>query len=137
MGQVWLSELECDGSEAELENCQRSQFGGHNCPHSKDASVICKLPLPDPVYPVRLYGSSVSYEGVVEVSLNGSVGEWLGVCGAQFKFFDAEVVCRQLGYPGVLRFYREDIFNISNSPVLIAELECVGDEYEVAECNIK
>ena len=89
------------------------------------------------MYPVRLYGSSVSYEGVVEVSLNKSVGEWLGVCGAEFDFFDAEVVCKQLGYPGVLRFYREDIFNISSSSILIAELGCVGDEHEVEECNIK
>lgn len=99
--------------------------------------MICKVPLPEPLYPVRLHGSSVSSEGVVEVRLNNSVNEWLSVCGAQFEFFDAEVVCRQLGYSGVLRFYREDIFGTSSSNILIAELGCVGDEYEVAECNVE
>ncbi|KAI6656892.1 hypothetical protein LOD99_16194 [Oopsacas minuta] len=136
IGQIWLSELRCDGSESELVNCPRSNFGPQNCLHSEDASVICQTPDPIDIIPVRLSGSDADHEGVVEVNLNKSVNEWASVCGDGFRYSDAEVVCRQLGYPGVLRFYREDIFHTTNSSVLITQLGCIGDEDQVANCGI-
>lgn len=45
----------------------------------------------------RLVGSNVSFEGRVEVYLNGS---WGTVCDDGFGMTDADVVCRSLGFPG-------------------------------------
>ena len=43
-GPIWLDDVQCDGNEAELSDCLRSDFGEHNCLHTEDAGVIC-LPL--------------------------------------------------------------------------------------------
>ena len=45
---------------------------------------------------VRLAGGLDSNEGRVEVCVEG---RWTGVCGYNWNYQDAFVVCRQLGYP--------------------------------------
>ena len=38
---IHLDELECNGTERRLADCQHSGVGNHNCFHSEDAGVIC------------------------------------------------------------------------------------------------
>ena len=38
---IWLDDVNCNGSESRLINCQHNQIGNHNCDHKKDAGVIC------------------------------------------------------------------------------------------------
>ena len=45
---------------------------------------------------VRLAGGLEHTEGRVEVCVQG---KWRGVCGTNWNYQDAFVVCRQLGYP--------------------------------------
>ena len=42
-GQIWLSYVDCGGSESFLDECLKSNYpwGRHNCDHSMDAGVVC------------------------------------------------------------------------------------------------
>jgi hypothetical protein len=40
-GRVWLSDVQCTGSEADISNCSMSWSSGVNCDHTNDAGVIC------------------------------------------------------------------------------------------------
>ena len=40
-GPIWYSNVQCSGSEANLDQCGHSGLGVHNCDHSRDAGVIC------------------------------------------------------------------------------------------------
>ena len=42
VGQIWLSNLRCLGTETTLANCPHSGFGVHNCDHFEDAGVRCQ-----------------------------------------------------------------------------------------------
>ena len=41
MGQIWLDEVDCDGTENNLFECSAERIGRHNCDHSEDAGVMC------------------------------------------------------------------------------------------------
>ena len=41
IGQIWLDEVSCAGTEDELLECVASTIGNHNCDHSRDAGVAC------------------------------------------------------------------------------------------------
>ena len=40
-GPIWLDDVNCNGNETDLFDCQQSQIGTSNCHHINDASVIC------------------------------------------------------------------------------------------------
>lgn len=40
-GQIWLSNVECAGSEARLVDCPADPPGQHSCSHSEDIGVTC------------------------------------------------------------------------------------------------
>ena len=61
----------------------------------------CLAPLSE--LAVRLVNGGVPSEGRVEVFHSN---QWGTVCGDSWGFEEAVVVCRQLGYPTALRFYR-------------------------------
>ena len=52
---------------------------------------------------IRLRGGKHRFEGIVEVEHNG---EWRGVCDHGWDKFAANVVCRMLGYPEAMRYYK-------------------------------
>ena len=52
---------------------------------------------------IRLRGGKHRFEGRVEVQRDG---EWRGVCDHGWNKHAANVVCRMLGFPGALRYFR-------------------------------
>ena len=43
-GQIWLSNLNCTGTESSIVNCSHSGWGSAYCNQSSDASVKCAAP---------------------------------------------------------------------------------------------
>ena len=54
---------------------------------------------------VRLTGGNTVNEGLVEVYCNG---QWGTVCGFYYRSYDADTICRQLGY------YNSSIYIFTN-----------------------
>ena len=40
-GRVWMSDVQCNGTEHDIMQCKFDPTGGVNCDHRRDASVIC------------------------------------------------------------------------------------------------
>ena len=114
---IWLDEVACTGSEQFLSKCPSNGWAVHDCSHYEDAGVICQgayhvtshvtayCVVLENSYsnPVRLVQGSSYSEGTVEVystTLNG----WGMVCDSLWGLSDATVVCRMLGFDGMLPY---------------------------------
>ena len=42
-GQIWLDDVNCDGTEWTIGNCLHSEWGSHNCSHEEDVGVNCTI----------------------------------------------------------------------------------------------
>ena len=40
-GRIWLDRVQCQGSEAQLNDCRANAIGIHSCTHGQDAGVMC------------------------------------------------------------------------------------------------
>jgi deleted-in-malignant-brain-tumors protein 1 len=91
IGQIWLSDVQCDGNETRLTDCTIPAFGTTNCSHAEDAGVSCPACTQGAI---RLRGGNIT-SGRVEICNNNI---WGTVCGNFWGSFDAQVACRQLGF---------------------------------------
>ena len=84
---------------------------------------------------VRLVGSSLPYEGRLEVFYFGA---WGTVCDDRFTVVDGAVACRQLGYnDGAEKTETTGLssrFTPGTGEILMDGLECKGSEKKLGEC---
>ena len=79
---------------------------------------------------VRLVDGRDSSEGRVEIRVNGT---WGTICDPNFSLYDAQVICRVLGYDRAERVNQSNGFGAGEHPPMFA-LECTGVEESVLDC---
>lgn len=118
-GKIWVDQLNCNGNEDSIFDCDMNELGDHDCDHKEDAGVECyrEIPKRPATMPVKLTcpydmecnsqatklgpdpGECVPtmhVEGVVEVYYNDS---WQLISAEGWDDADINVVCGELGYP--------------------------------------
>ena len=148
-GQIWLSNLNCTGTESSIINCSHNGWGSTYCNQNSDASVKCAAPkgnvsinscMYNLVYmicfivnvTIRLINGFTKYEGRVEVYYNG---EWGTVCDDEWDLNDSEAVCRQLGFGPAIAARRNAAYGQGSGTIWLDDLNCVGTELNIGYCS--
>jgi len=94
------------------------------------------VPYQPEVGEVRLVGGEAANEGRVEIFAQNSNGDrqWGTVCDDDWARVDADVVCRQLGYPGAERATTGASFGRGMGPIFVDNAGCTGDEARLLDC---
>uniref|UniRef100_A0A8C5FCU1 SRCR domain-containing protein n=1 Tax=Gadus morhua TaxID=8049 RepID=A0A8C5FCU1_GADMO len=128
-GPIGLEEVNCNGHESELTQCDLIGLWPHYCGHQEDAGVVCEA-----AHPVRLVNglSNNPCSGRVEILL---YGQWATVCDHGWDLVDAQVVCRQLGCGRVLFAAHGATFGPGQGPIGLDDVNCNGHESELTQCG--
>ncbi|XP_051778434.1 scavenger receptor cysteine-rich type 1 protein M130-like [Erpetoichthys calabaricus] len=87
-GPVWLDDVNCDGNESALWQCNMKKWGDHNCKHKEDVGIMCSE-----FKELRLVSNEFDCAGRPEVFYNGT---WGLICSNGMEGITASVICRQL-----------------------------------------
>ncbi|XP_030061126.1 soluble scavenger receptor cysteine-rich domain-containing protein SSC5D-like [Microcaecilia unicolor] len=84
--QIWLDNVNCNGSETLLADCMHDPWGETDCSHEEDAGVVCSMQ--------RLADGPHLCAGRVEVNHDN---EWGTVCDEDWDLQSAaQLLCRQM-----------------------------------------
>ncbi len=105
-------------------------------PIQSQGSMHCMQMTTLTVQGVRLVGGDVPSEGILQISVNNTYGT---VCRDSFDKAAAEVVCRQLGFPGPGFLYQPPDSAAAAAeaellPIWMDGLACSGAEEALQEC---
>ncbi|NP_001017658.1 galectin 3 binding protein, tandem duplicate 2 precursor [Danio rerio] len=82
---------------------------------------------------LRLVGG-LSSSGRVEVYHDG---QWGTVCDDGWDLAEAQVVCRQLGFPGAVSVVSGGQYGEGSGPIWLDDMMCKGSESILSECSFK
>nr|XP_054765124.1 deleted in malignant brain tumors 1 protein-like [Lytechinus pictus] len=129
---ILLDWVGCDGTEDNLAECAHRGISDWSyCGHTRDAGAICYSGANPNTVQVRLAGGLNDAEGRVEVLHDGS---WGTICDDRWELRDARVVCRMLGYDGVLGAPGSARFGPGSGRILLTSIGCDGTEDNLADC---
>ncbi|XP_041454015.1 egg peptide speract receptor-like [Lytechinus variegatus] len=80
---------------------------------------------------IRLIHGRTENEGSVEI-YHGT--RWGGVCDWWWHMRNANVTCRQLGFPGARNFYRRAYFGAHVTTFWVYKMNCMGNETRLENC---
>ena len=78
-------------------------------------------------------GGNLEREGIVEVRISGA-NNWGSVCAAGWDISDANILCRQLGYPSAEAAYTNSEFGASTGGPVMSNFRCSGSEEVLPDC---
>ena len=81
---------------------------------------------------LRLVGGTWNGEGRVEIRHNGV---WGTVCDDYWDLNDAQVVCRELGYPGAVSAPQSAHFGAGSGQIWLDDVRCQGHENSFVSCQ--
>uniref|UniRef100_A0A8C1BES7 Si:ch211-161n3.3 n=1 Tax=Cyprinus carpio carpio TaxID=630221 RepID=A0A8C1BES7_CYPCA len=129
-GRVWISDLQCTGSEFTLTNC--GLFGwGVKAIHAEDAGVICSE-FQDGYRFLLVNGPDIC-SGRVERQY---LSKWGTVCDACWDMRAASVLCRQLNCGIAVSVVVSDWFGEGSREIWTDVFDCDGNETKLSECSI-
>ncbi|KAK9978263.1 hypothetical protein ABG768_020022 [Culter alburnus] len=82
---------------------------------------------------VRLVGDLPS-SGRVEIYHDG---QWGTVCDDGWELAEAQVVCRQMGFPGAISAKSGGRYGEGSGPIWLDDMNCKGSESVLSECSFK
>ncbi|KAL9984304.1 hypothetical protein ACROYT_G006580 [Oculina patagonica] len=131
-GPVWLTNLQCSGSENNLMSCSHDGIGNksHLQWRWNVASVICKNGSVPNGMSVRVRGSHATNIGRVEVYY---AGKWGTIDYNNWDINDAKVVCRELGYSTAFST-GYGLFCSPDVPPWFTNFSCYGNESHLDQC---
>ncbi|XP_033752445.1 deleted in malignant brain tumors 1 protein-like isoform X2 [Pecten maximus] len=135
VGEIWLDDLNCDGTESSLFDCSGIEWGVHNCNHGEDVGVKCQrhfTTTTTQVYEdtISLADGTGSYEGRVVIHHEGVAGT---ICDDEFDAVEAGIICRMLGFRDG-SFAPKGTFPPGDGEIWLDNLECTGAESTLWEC---
>ncbi|KAK3746952.1 hypothetical protein RRG08_030362 [Elysia crispata] len=130
MGPFWTSNVDCQGTESTLSDCQHDGFGEvSSCKSRHYAGVLC---YEGSSLEYRISGSQSDHYGLVEVFFND---QWGTLCDIYWDRRDASVMCRTMGY------LSGDVFDTQDLPKKSADVpayelkpRCTGKETHINQC---
>lgn len=137
-----MDDVNCIGTEYALSECTHYGWGNHNCGHGEDVGINCThadlstgSDMSEATATLRLEGiGSTASEGRLEILYENT---WGTVCNDGFDKFDAEVVCRQLGFRSVVEIITDGAgsYGEGSGIIWLDEVACTGEENTIEECS--
>ncbi|XP_048008079.1 galectin-3-binding protein A-like isoform X2 [Megalobrama amblycephala] len=82
---------------------------------------------------IRLVGDHPS-SGRVEIYYDG---QWGTVCDDEWELAEAQVVCRQMGFPEAIIVTPGGQYGEGSGPIWLDDMNCKGSESSLSECSFK
>ncbi|KFP92406.1 Deleted in malignant brain tumors 1 protein, partial [Apaloderma vittatum] len=156
-GRIWLSDVNCTGTEGSLTECETRPWGDNICNHVEDASVECSGSFPQLTEcvghsfnlcflgigaevdipeegPVRLVDGPNKCAGRVEVLHEH---RWGSVCDDDWDMKDAEVVCKQVGCGSPLLALGGARYGRGSDVIWLDDVKCNGTEESIFDCEAR
>ncbi|EDV26977.1 uncharacterized protein TRIADDRAFT_22638, partial [Trichoplax adhaerens] len=127
-GPIWLSNVNCTGSESSLSACSYTGWNNTGCQRYDEAGIECTAEGA-----LRLVGKGYdSTRGNVQIYHDG---RWGAICDHGWSMQDAQVACRQLGFANVSTYQCCSQYGSARIQIWLRYLGCTGNETSLLQCS--